>query len=231
MPMVFNYEMSLQYNLISLLLELKFEIGGKKGDQLQVWPLNIYMLFDSGHQKNKLMNALKERCFPVGSIEEQREQKKNVLAIDSVENGLSFEWAVIMYVSDNNSVSNSVPSTLPATSQLYVLGVGDSKADNEVTCILRATTSQHSSQCDPTAVIRIEPRNRPEPHSTEASVFLYPDGERCQLLTEPSMYALDFDAPQTSSQIISTAVICTEPTIQSNAKPMAHGKRSSRLYI
>ena len=75
-----------------------------------------------------------------------------------------------MYVSDNNSVSNSLPSTLRATSRLYLLGIGYSNADNdEATCTLGAFTSQHSSQCDPTAVICIEPKNRPEPHSTETS--------------------------------------------------------------
>ena len=83
-----------------MLKKLKHASDNTPGNHLKLWPNNICVLCESSAVYCKLEEYLLQSGLPIGSIEQQLVDG-NVVALGEVQQSLSYEWPVVIYVTTN----------------------------------------------------------------------------------------------------------------------------------
>ena len=119
----------LQYKLLELMRELEHDSNQTKNEKLKVWPGQIAVLCDNGYRRDQVSCILEANGYPVGSIKEQCLEQQKLIAVDLAKNSPSYEWAVVIFIEDNDFVGYFTPLSR-AISKLYIFDVKNNLRSN-----------------------------------------------------------------------------------------------------
>ena len=112
---------SYKESIFEILQEREIDSSRTEEQKLKVWPSGICVLCDDMAQKEELISFLEAEKLAVVSIEEQCEGHEDAVVVDLVENSHSYEWPVIIFLSDGDVDKPNVLPRSRAISKLFVL--------------------------------------------------------------------------------------------------------------